>query len=175
MHELLIHFTWYIRKYYEVSLPLPKDFSFLQILAKCCSVSLLTQLLLSAILLVKLVHTPLVSDYSMCHNNIQNRDEGINTSIMCFLSLQIEPVQADRQVTVHRLDCVDHSHETCRRPPGKSPHPTESVFRNMSGSCLRLIEERASFDFGWLSLSASWRYSHALSRFVCTLTGCIWD
>ncbi len=152
----------------KVSLPLPKDFSSLQI--KCCPVSLLTQLLLSAILLVKLVHTPLVSDDVMCHNNIHNREEGVNTSIMFFLSLllvcQIEPVQADRQVTVHRLDCVDHSHETCCRHPGKSPHPTESVFRNVSGSCLRFIEERASFDFGWLSLSALWRYSHALGSFV---------
>lgn len=89
-----------------------KTFSCAQILEKCCPVSLLTHLLHSAKLLVKSVHTPSVSDDLMCHNNIHNRDKGMNTLIMFFMSLllvcQTEPVQADRQVTVSSSDCVTH-------------------------------------------------------------------
>lgn len=122
------------------SIPLPKRLFHLQkSLQKCCPVSLLTHLLLSAKLLGNSVHTPSVSDGLMCHNkNIHNWDKGINTLIMSLLLVrQIEPVQADRQVTVSSSPAwLCFSHETCYRncslPPGKSPCPTESVFRKWS-------------------------------------------
>lgn len=136
-----------------------KTFSSAQILEKCCPVSLLTRLLHYAKLLV---HTPSVSDDLMCHNNIHNRDKWKNTLIMFFMSLflvcHIEPVQADRQVTVSSSPAwLRYSHKTyfrnCSWPPGESPCPTESVFRNVTCLVAPLevyggnVTQRDTFDY----------------------------
>jgi len=72
-----------------------------------------------------------------------------------FLVCQIEPVQADRQVTVSSSPAwLCYSHKTycrnCSWPPGESP--TESVFRNVTCLVVPLevyggnVSQTATFD-----------------------------
>lgn len=106
----------------------------------------------------------------MCQNNIYNRDEGINTSIMFFVvAFGVPNRTCPGRQTGYKFFTgltvrITHMGSVVGLQV-KSPCSTESVFRNVSGSCLRFMDKRASFDL-WLSLSDLWCYSHALSSFV---------